>query len=248
MKSMKHALTSLAFLLFTFAVDAGITPGSKDLGAIWFIGDSITQSNGDGDSQGSPRKSLYDLLLENGYSFSYTGHHDRNWDGLPETGANVADNLYHYHSGISGIRIGEVGGDTGVAPRLGNFWKRGRLAVVKPNVILIMLGTNDVSNMADAPSRLKKLVAGIYQLPEVGDPTIFLATIPPNRRTAPERANDTKNVALFNAAVPGIVSAFQAQGKDLSAGDDLWLQADTSGFAAHRRLEEGGLEGWCGQY
>ena len=33
-------------------------PTEKDLGAIWFIGDSITQSNADGDANGSPRKSL----------------------------------------------------------------------------------------------------------------------------------------------------------------------------------------------
>lgn len=46
--------------------------GPKDLGAIWFIGDSITQSNADADSQGSPRKFLYDLLKAYGYDLDNT--------------------------------------------------------------------------------------------------------------------------------------------------------------------------------
>ncbi len=56
-----------------------------DLGAIWCIGDSITQSNADGDSSGSPRKALYDLLIANDYDFTYTGHFTANVDGLPTT-------------------------------------------------------------------------------------------------------------------------------------------------------------------
>jgi hypothetical protein len=76
----------LAALLLLPSARAAITPGSKDLGAIWFIGDSITQSNADGDNNGSNRKSLYDLLRASGYTFSYTGHHTVNVDGLPTTG------------------------------------------------------------------------------------------------------------------------------------------------------------------
>ncbi|MDG1302455.1 MAG: SGNH/GDSL hydrolase family protein [Opitutae bacterium] len=191
----------------------------QELGAIWFIGDSITQSNADGDPSGSPRKSLYDLLKANGYSFSYTGSHTRNSEGLPMSGNSPADNLYHYHSGFSGYLITQgfspkrkrIGG---IGSGLSNYWTSGRLASVKPELILIMLGTNDIGHgyeLAGAPARLSTLLDDIYALPGVGDPTLFLASIPPNRRSDAERAN----VVLFNESIPGIVESYRAKGKKI---------------------------------
>jgi len=220
---------------FTFTVNDGDTnsalatvsidvspAGTTDLGAIWFIGDSITQSNADGDSAGSPRKSLYDLLTANGYLFTYTGHFTANVDGLPATGATAADNLYHYHSGISGSVIGDdYSGRWGMTENLSAFWNSGRLAEVKPDVILIMLGANDVNLALDlpgAPDRLKTLVQNIYELPGAGNPTVFLATITPNRTDEPQ---DPINVAAFNAAVPGVVANLIAQGRDVRLVDQF---------------------------
>lgn len=191
----------------------------QNLGAIWFIGDSITQSNADGDGNGSPRKSLYDLLEADGANYTYTGDFAANVDGLPTTGGTVETNLYHYHSGHSGIRIGEVGGEGGFATNLTSYWGSGRLNVVKPNQILIMLGTNDVASAdpAGASERLRQLVEDIYALPDIGKPTIFLASIPPNGRNA----SDTAYVVAFNADVPGIVADFQAEGKDVQFVDQF---------------------------
>ncbi|WPJ97285.1 GDSL-type esterase/lipase family protein [Coraliomargarita algicola] len=193
------------------------TSAGKELGAIWFIGDSITQSVADGDPTGSPRKSLYDLLMADGFDFSYTGHFTANVDGLPTTGGKPADNLYHYHSGVSGIRIGEAGGASGFAKNLVTYWNSGRLAEEKPDTILIMLGTNDVATPVGATDRLRSLVEDIYSLPDVGNPAIYLASIPPNRRNA----SDTAYVAAFNAEVPGIVAEFQAEGKDVHFVDQF---------------------------
>lgn len=223
----------MIFALLLSGVQAGIQPGSKELGAIWFIGDSITQSNADGDNEGSPRKSLYDLLTANGYSFSYTGHHLRNEDGLPVTGTNGVDNLYHYHSGVSGILIGEATGK-GMRGQLSHDWNSGRLAEVKPNVILIMIGTNDIGHKYDeenAPIRLRALVQEIYDLPGIGTPTIFLASIPPNRRTEAETANGIE----FNAQVPCIVAEFQLLGKDIHFVDQF--AALDSDYAANMRKD-----------
>ena len=201
---------------------AGLTPGSKDIGAVWFIGDSITQSVADGDPNGSPRKSLYDLLIANGYTFTYTGHYTANEDGLPATGGTPDSDLYRYHSGISGSVIGsDYAGRVGMTQNLPGFWTSGRLAVVKPNVILIMLGANDVDQAIDlpnAPSRLSNLVQTIYLQPNAGNPTIFLASITPNRTTVPP---DPDNVAAFNAAIPGLVASWQAQGKDVRFVDQF---------------------------
>ncbi len=200
---------------------AGLVPGSKNIGAVWFIGDSITQSNADNDDSSSPRKSLYDLLTANGYTFTYTGHHTANMDGLPSTGGTPESNLYHYHSGISGSVIGnDYSGRTGMTQNTPTFWSSGRLAVIKPNVILILLGANDVDQAIDlpnAPGRLKALVQTIHAQPGVGTPTIFVASITPNR-TSPD---DPANVAAFNAAVPGVVAELRAEGKDVRYVDQF---------------------------
>lgn len=193
---------------------------SADLGAIWMIGDSITQSNADGSSTSSPRTSLYNLLTDAGHTFTYTGHHTRNTDGLPSTGSSAANNLYHYHSGVSGIRIGAASGNPGVTPNLNTYWQTGRLDLVKPDIILIMLGTNDVGNsdfVDNAPDRLESMIETIYDLPGIGSPTIYLASIPPNGRSAVNRAN----VINFNSFVSGIVYRFQDSGRDIHYVDQF---------------------------
>ncbi len=222
---MKRFSLTLLFraLVMTLGVSAswaGIESDSKDLGAIWFIGDSITQSNADGSDVSSPRLALYELLTENGYDFSFTGHFAANVDGLPESGASVEDNLYHYHSGVSGYLIGELGGQRGIADNLSAYWGSGRLATVKPNVVLIMIGTNDVGrfhSLENAPSRLNTLVQMIYDLPGVGSPTLFLASIPPNGRSAEQMAH----VVAFNEKVPDIVAEFAAKGRDIHFVDQF---------------------------
>lgn len=199
-----------------------ITVTSLDLGAIWFIGDSITQSNADGDSQGSPRKSLYDLLTADSAKFSFTGHRTKNVDGLPGTGGSAATNLYHYHSGISGSYIGtNSNGRTDMTAGIPGWWNQGRLATVKPSAILIMLGTNDINNNADvanAPTRIRQLVNTILDQLQGGEPmpAIFVAQITPNND--PIKA---QSVVDFNDALPAIISTLQSEGKDVTLVDQF---------------------------
>lgn len=213
---MNRILPILAtFALLPLTCMAGLTPGTKNLGAIWFIGDSITQSNADNDPNGSPRKSLHDLLTTAGYTFTYTGHFTANPDGLPKNGDTPESNLYQFHTGISGSVIGDnAGGRAGITQNLPKFWTQGRLATVKPNVILIMLGTNDINSNIDvttAPERLSKLLDTIYAQPGVGSPTILLASIPPNR-TNPAA---TERTAAFNAKLPALVKEQRDKGRDI---------------------------------
>jgi len=221
---MRILLTLTACLATTLSFSsatAQIVAGDQDLGAIWFVGDSITQSNADGDSNGSPRSELYELLNDSGYSFSFTGHRTNNPEGLPVTGSTPATNLHQYHSGISGSVIGDNSGNrTGMTQNLASHWNSGRLATVKPSIILIMLGTNDISNnidIANAPSRLSNYIDQIYTQPGVGNPSIFVASIPPNGRSTTQ----SNNVISFNSAVPGVVSAQQALGRDVHFVDQF---------------------------
>lgn len=212
-----------------------VAPASydKNLGAIWFIGDSITQSNADGDDNGSPRKSLFDLLDGDGANFSYTGHRTNNIDGLPASGGTAATNLYHYHSGISGSVIGaNTAGRTDMTAGIPGWWSTGRLATTKPNIVLIKLGTNDIGqnvDLANAPSRLKNLVDTI--LAQVGPsdpiPTFFIAQIAPNL----QNNSRAQQVIDYNNALPAIVATLQGEGKDVSLVDLFTqLNADTAGL------------------
>ena len=101
-----------------------------------------------------------------------------------------------------------------------NFWNTERLNTVKPELILIMLGTNDIDQniaVATAPTRLSNLVDEILTLPNVGEPTFFISTIAPTRRS--ERA--TADVIDFNAALPDIVAAQQLAGRDIFLVDNF---------------------------
>ncbi len=213
-------------------VDAA-TLNPLDLGAIWFIGDSITQSNADGSGSSSPRKELYDLLVDENVDFTYTGHFTANIDGLPTTGGTAATNLYHYHSGISGSTIGvNSNGRTDMTTNIDsgqNFWTSGRLAVEKPKIILIMLGTNDTDlndDVANAPARLSTLVDKIMSQPGVGTPAIFVAQIPPNLNPA-----ENPRVLAYNTALPDIVRAQRVAGRDIYLVDQYThINANTGGL------------------
>lgn len=201
---------------------AGAAPGSKDIGAVWLLGDSITQGSADEDPNGSPRKYLHGLLAAGGYTFTFTGHSITNAEGLPVTGATASTNLFQYHSGISGSVIGNnFNTQTGMTQNLGTFWTSGRLAVVKPRFILVMLGTNDINGNIDlpnAPARLTAFLNGIYALPGIGTPTVLVASIAPNRTDVPA---DPVNTAAFNATVPGIVQTQRASGRNVHFVDQF---------------------------
>lgn len=209
----------LLFVILTDVVLSHARVTSKDLGSIWFIGDSITQSNADQNANSSPRLSLYnELTAAGGYTFSFTGHSTADNGGLPVTGGTAATNLYQYHSGISGSVIGnDVSGRVGMTQNMTtgtNFWNVGRLATVKPNLILIMLGTNDMNNnidVANAPGRISTMIDTIFNLPGVGDPTIMVAQIAPNRVST----GATQRTADYNAALPAVINAQKSLGRDV---------------------------------
>jgi lysophospholipase L1-like esterase len=195
-----------------FGTAATVPAPALELGDIWFIGDSITQSNADGAANSSPRKSLYDLLKPKNVNFTYTGHFADNVDGLPASGDTAETNLYHYHSGVSGIRIGNA--TDGVIQNLPSNWGQGRIATVKPEIILIMLGTNDVLgdvNADTAPARLSELIDDIMSFSGVGRPTVFVSTIPPSKRGSGE----TARALAFNTALPDVIAAQRIAGRDI---------------------------------
>ncbi|MDR2462700.1 MAG: GDSL-type esterase/lipase family protein [Verrucomicrobiales bacterium] len=222
---MRFFITTLsAAWLAAVTASGAILSGDKNLGSIWFLGDSIMQSNADGSGASSPRLSLYNQLSAAGYTFDYTGSHTANVDGLPVTGGTVINNLYHYHDGHSGWRIDDY--TKGNANDVASLWNSGRLNFFKPNVIVIMLGTNDLDRFDyatmsaeaaahEAKARMETLLNKIYALPNSGGPTVILSNIPPNGRTTEKSAG----VNAFNALLPSLVSGYQAAGRSIYLAD-----------------------------
>src|SRR5437773_837015 len=72
-KIVASLLCIAAFGLSSVPAHAVITAGSKSIGAVWFVGDSITQGNADRDSHGGMRADVYSNLAGASSTFTYTG-------------------------------------------------------------------------------------------------------------------------------------------------------------------------------
>jgi lysophospholipase L1-like esterase len=158
--------------------------------SIMALGDSITA--GVGGSGGSYRPWLFHLALSHEQTITFVG------SGM--NGPAKVDNVVFPkgNEGHPGYTIDDISGHTGIhdltAPAMQKF---------HPNIITLMIGTNDIANsldLANAPSRL----AGLLDTITSSDPEVLLvvAQIIPT-------GNDAANVRAraFNNAIPALVKA-----------------------------------------
>lgn len=202
-------------LLTPLAAFAGIGGAKADLGPIWCVGDSITQSNADGARDDSPRKQLYELLKMNGYAFTFTGDHTTpNDDGMKPFGED-----YLFHSGYSGSVVkGPAKGRMDMSADLAKQWNSGRLKKDKPAIALIMLGTNDANILKKTETYAADLgdyVRAIVKLSGDRKIAFVIATIPPNRSTP---AREALTLA-YNKALPGVVEKLKSEGVNIRLVD-----------------------------
>lgn len=192
------------------------------------LGDSLTSGT---TTPGAYRNQLYSLLTTAGFNVDFIGTQtDASNPTLPDTS----------HQGMGGYRIDQI--ESGLIPWLD--------AIEDPDVVLLLIGTNDFSaqfNTATAPNRLASLIGKIAtQRPFA---KVIVASLP--LRT--DDANLETQQLAFNAAIPGIVADQVNLGRQvsfvdlhaaLSAGDleegvhptqagysklaDAWLPAITS--------------------
>ena len=177
------------------------------------LGDSITL--GKNGMVGGYRKVLYEWLIANGYTITYVGK--QNIPGNPKYPAACLDGSIPYHEGYGSIRTDMIltGGtvERQIAPPLATT-----LEHFKPDVVLLMIGTNDVLQswqLDTLEDRLGKIVDAIY----ASNPkTILLvASIAPLGGWT-HAAHETRATA-YNAAVPGIVAKQQALGHQIGFVD-----------------------------
>ena len=101
---------------------------------------------------------------------------------------------------------------------------------VNPDIILMMIGTNDINfnyRVDEAPARLDRLIAKISNLSTGLKPNakLIVANLPPiddahnNFRTSPTDFSANARIMAFNAAIPGVVAAHRARGERVYFAD-----------------------------
>jgi glucuronoarabinoxylan endo-1,4-beta-xylanase len=155
------------------------------------LGDSIT----DGFSiPGGYRISLWQRFLTNGQNVDFVGLNSNGPDSLGDKN----------HQGHSGWRIDEIAAQV-------NGW----LSTQQPQIILLLIGANDVDQnfqLATAPARLASLLDQITS--NAPNAYLVVSTLTPfSDALRNSRALD------LNAALPGIVHARVAQGRRVSLVD-----------------------------
>jgi lysophospholipase L1-like esterase len=166
--------------------------------AVMPFGDSITYGQRSS-SGGGYRDRLFQLARAQGKRLTFVG-------GL-EHGPDSVDGVAfpRNHEGYPGFTIdGDASGNPGIA-RLA----AAKMHAYKPNIVMLMIGTNDITLQLDpesAPQRLGALIDTIL----AADPRVLLivAQIVPTRIEA-----RNKLVQAYNAAIPELVAARAGAGK-----------------------------------
>ncbi len=154
------------------------------------IGDSITYGviNGSNTNSGGYRTDLWNSLTANGQAVDFVG-------SLSTGPSSIDDD----HEGRRGWRIDEIASSIS-----------GWLSMQQPDVVLLMIGTNDILQdyqLSTAPARLSNLIDQIVA--QVAGVKVLVASIPPSGRSD----SDQQQSIDFNSKIPGIVSEKVNQGK-----------------------------------
>ena len=169
------------------AMTAGSSGAATAATAIMPLGDSITDGYG---IPGGYRIDLEDDLLAAGLRPNFVG-------SVQNGPAQLADKD---HEGHSGWRIDQI--HAAVA---------GWLRAYRPNVVLLLIGTNDVlqeRDVANAPARLGALLDRIHaSRPSV---KLVVSTIPPLADP-----DDNAQAATYNAAIRPLVRSRAAKGRPI---------------------------------
>ncbi len=184
---------NISYLQGAGGAGGGGTGGSQKNLRLMPLGDSITFGYGSSTGNGY-RGDLRSALVNDGFTADFVGE-------------NRNGNMYDdYHDGFSGYKIADIDAFVG-SP----------LAKYKPNIITLMLGTNDMffnndADAANAPARMTQLLNDIYS----NDPgvTVLVGTL-----IASTNATIAGRSPAFNQALQGVVLDQASQGHSIKLVD-----------------------------
>ncbi|MGH8023075.1 MAG: GDSL-type esterase/lipase family protein [Limisphaerales bacterium] len=209
---LKHFLSS--FLLVAMVLPPCVR--AVNLGNIWPLGDSITYGAG---HPGGYRQTLVTNLIARGRSFNLVGTLASNSTKM----LSAARQTHHDgHSGYSIANAADISGKT----RRGLYegvisWHR---SINKPDVILLMVGINDLNigyKVRSAPRRLDLLVTRLFgYYPHT---RLLIASLPeadPNNRHRHGATNDLASaINYYNAGIVSIVAKHKAMEQNIALVD-----------------------------
>lgn len=207
---LKNSLLSV--LLPAIVVLAFVPRASAvDLGNIWPLGDSITH--------GAYRDALFTNLTARGYTFKFVGTLTSNASERLSAAGQA------HHDGHSGWAIANaVDIDGKHRPGLYQGLASWHQSIKNPNIILLLIGINDLNTgykIESAPERLNLLVGRLFDY--YPHTHILLATLPdadPKNRHRHGATNDlAAAVSHYNAGIVSIVAKHKAMGQDITLVD-----------------------------
>jgi lysophospholipase L1-like esterase len=159
------------------------------------LGDSITDGY---NLPGGYRIDLEDALVAGGHEVDFVGSLANGPDALAD----------REHEGHSGWRIDQVAASA-------NRW----LTASEPQVVLLLIGTNDVLQQHAVGTAPQRLAALIDQISVVApSASLLVASLPPLAAT-PADATREDRLRAYNAVIPQIVAERAAQGRRVSFVD-----------------------------
>jgi len=183
------------------------------------FGDSITE--GFPVFNGGYRVELFRQAVLDGHAITFVG-------ARANGPANVGGQPFPSgHEGYSGFSI-DPSTRSGISPRA-----EPAIAELRPHIILLMIGTNDIDlniEAANAPARLGALIDRIT----AAAPDLLLAVaqiIPTTNAVTNER------IRAYDAAIPALVQARQAAGKHVVGVDMFAAFADNPSFATEYMID-----------
>jgi lysophospholipase L1-like esterase len=183
--------------------------------AVLPLGDSITE--GFGSSGAGYRVELFKQAVQNGKNLTFVG----SLQNGPDTVQNVT--FPKHHEGHDGYTIASGTGNSGISGAITDQ----AIANYHPNIVLLMIGTNDINgnvDVANAPSRLGSLIDDITT--RAANALVVVATIIPIAN-----AGTNQKVQTYNAALVGIVSARATAGKHVTLLDNYAAFAKVPNYA-----------------
>jgi lysophospholipase L1-like esterase len=165
--------------------------------AVLPLGDSITE--GYASSGGGYRVELFRQATQNGKNLTFVGSQQNGPTSVESR------TFPRRHEGRGGYTIDTDSGHSGISGQITDQ----AIANYHPNIVLLMIGTNDINgnvDIANAPTRLGKLIDEIT----TGAPSalVVVATIVPVAD-----ANTNQRVQTYNKAIPAQISSRASAGK-----------------------------------
>jgi len=205
-------------MLLPLLVALALVPraGAADLGNIWPLGDSITYGQG---AAGGYRETLYTNLTVRGYTFTLVGTLTSN----PTTLLSATGQTHHDgHSGYSITNATDISGTARNGIYEGVVSWRG--SINAPNVILLLIGINDLNidyKINTAPARLDLLVTRLFGY--FPNTRLLIASLPDADQNNPYRHGATNDLAAavsnYNAGIASIVASHRAMGQKIAFVD-----------------------------